>query len=101
MPVTLMCSWASFGPQKPSVQTVSSKQPFVKLSGGPLLDGIQTCAVMHIYTPHIHAEFAEELPLHQPAGLMYKNLSCQFSDEAGLPVHLRRRGPAAPPPLRG
>lgn len=63
-----MCSWASFVLQKPSVQTVS----FVKLSGGPLLDGIQTCAVMHIYTPHTHAEFAEELPLHQPAGLMHK-----------------------------
>lgn len=35
------------------------QQPFVKLSGGPLLDGIQTCAVMHIYTSHTHAEFAE------------------------------------------
>jgi len=27
---------------------------------------------MHIYTPHTHAEFAEELPLHQPLGLMHK-----------------------------
>lgn len=48
------------------------QQPFVKPSGGPLSGGIQTRAVMHIYAPYTHADFAGELPLHQPAGPMHK-----------------------------
>lgn len=47
-------------------------QPFVKPSGGPLSDGIQTRAVIHMYAPHTHAEFAGELPLLQPVGPIRK-----------------------------
>lgn len=45
------------------------QQPFVKPSGGPHSD---TCCHAYRRTTHTHAEFARELPLHQPAGPMHK-----------------------------